>query len=105
VSGDVLADLEAVLRDRLVAAPAGSYSATLLRDPERAARKIVEEAFEVAWELGRPEVDADRAASEAADLVFHLLAGLTGAGVRWDAVLGHLAERRSGTATSAGGAG
>lgn len=92
----VLADLEAVLRDRLDAAPEGSYSATLLRDPELAARKIMEEAFEVCLELGRPAVDRDRAASEAADLVFHLLAGLVGAGVRLEAVLDELAARRGG---------
>jgi phosphoribosyl-ATP pyrophosphohydrolase len=91
---DVLTDLETVLRDRLVAAPEGSYSVTLLRDPEKAARKIMEEAFEVCLELGRPTVDRERAASEAADLVFHLLAGLVGAGVSVDDVLAHLEARR-----------
>jgi phosphoribosyl-ATP pyrophosphohydrolase len=92
----VLYELEAVLADRLLAAPADSYSATLLGDSELAARKIMEEAFEVCLELGRPEVDADRTASEAADLVFHLLAGLVGAGVALDAVLIELERRRSG---------
>jgi phosphoribosyl-ATP pyrophosphohydrolase len=94
----ILNDLEAVLRDRLVAAPAGSYSATLLRDPERVSRKIMEEAYEVCLELtrGGGAVDTDRVASEAADLVFHLLAGLVGAGVGVDAVLDELARRRGG---------
>jgi phosphoribosyl-ATP pyrophosphohydrolase len=93
---DVLTELEAVLRDRLVAAPAGSYSATLLADPERASRKIMEEAYEVCLELTRPPaaLDGERVASEAADLVFHLLAGLVGAGVGVDAVLSELARRR-----------
>jgi len=89
-----LADLEAVLRDRLNTAPAESYSATLLRDPVAAQRKIMEEAFEVCLELARPEIDAERTAEEAADLVFHLLVGLVGAGVSFDDVLKVLAERR-----------
>jgi phosphoribosyl-ATP pyrophosphohydrolase len=93
---DVLADLEAFLWDRLVSAPEGSYSVTLLRDSEKAQRKIMEEAFEVCLELGRDEVDVERAASEAADLVFHLLAGLVGAGVGIDPVLAQLEQRRGG---------
>jgi phosphoribosyl-ATP pyrophosphohydrolase len=92
----VLHDLEAVLRDRLLAAPEGSYSVTLLRDPEKAQRKIMEEAFEVCLELGRQEVDRERAAGEAADLVFHLLAGLVGAGVELESVLEQLEHRRRG---------
>ncbi len=96
----VLHEVEAVLRERRVSAPEGSYSATLLHDPERAARKISEEAFEVCVELlrggadGRP--DPKRTASEAADLIFHLLAGLVGAEVPLDAVLEELARRRRG---------
>lgn len=90
----VLGELEEVLRQRAVAPPEGSYSATLLADPERAQRKIMEEAFELCLELGREPVDADRTASEAADLVFHALVALVGAGVSWDAVLAELARRR-----------
>ena len=97
-----LADLEAVLQDRKARPPAGSYSATLLADPEQATRKIMEEAYEVALELTRPRVDAERAASEAADLVFHLLAGLVGAGVPWEQVMGELSQRRG---TGGAGAG
>jgi phosphoribosyl-ATP pyrophosphohydrolase len=104
VSGTTLYDLEAVLRDRRAAAPAGSYSATLLRDPERAGRKVAEEAVEVLLELTRPEVDAGRLASEAADLLFHLLAGLVGAGVPLDDVLAELDRRREAGARSASGA-
>lgn len=92
--GAVLTELEAVLRDRARRAPSDSYSATLLADPQLASRKIVEEAFEVTWELGRPEVDAQRVASEAADVIFHLLAGLVGAGVDLDAVWAELRARR-----------
>ncbi len=92
--GAVLAELVAVLRERAADPPPGSYSATLLSDPERAQRKIMEEAFELCLELGREPVDVERAASEAADVVFHVLAGLVGAGVPWPAVLAELAERR-----------
>jgi phosphoribosyl-ATP pyrophosphohydrolase len=91
----VLDDLEAVLRTRRDDPPvAGSYSADLLRDPERTQRKIMEEAFEVCLELGRHERRPDRIASEAADLVFHLLVGLVGADVPFSAVLDELAARR-----------
>lgn len=94
-----LADLEAVLVERRTAldagnAPEGSYSATLIADSERARRKIMEEAFEVCLELGREPVVPQRVAEEAADLVFHLLAGLAGARVELGAVLAELERRR-----------
>ena len=76
-----LRELERVLHDRRADAPDGSYSAALLADRERLQRKIMEEAFEVCLELGRGDVDRARVAEEAADLVFHLMVGLTGAGV------------------------
>jgi phosphoribosyl-ATP pyrophosphohydrolase len=90
----LLAELESVLRARKADRPTGSYSASLVTDPVAAQRKLMEEAFEVCLELGAPRVDGDRVASEAADLVFHLLAALVGAGVAWDDVLAELAERR-----------
>ena len=91
----VLDDLEGVLRTRRDDPPeGGSYSADLLRDPERTQRKIMEEAFEVCLELGRSTPQPDRIASEAADLVFHLLVGLVAAGVPFSAVLDELAARR-----------
>ncbi|HVX46052.1 MAG TPA: phosphoribosyl-ATP diphosphatase [Mycobacteriales bacterium] len=90
-----LHELESVLKSRQSERPEGSYSLSLLDDPERAARKIVEEAFEVSVEIMRPSVDEHRVASEAADLVFHLLAGLVGAGVTVDDVLAELERRRS----------
>ena len=83
----ILEDLEALLRERLVAAPEGSYSAPLLHDAEKARRKIAEEAFELTLELGRDPVDKERTAEEAADLFFHALAGLVGAGVPLDSVM------------------
>lgn len=92
--GAILTELQAVLRDRAERAPADSYSVTLMADAQLASRKIVEEAFEVVWELGRPRVDHARVASEAADLLFHLLAGLVGAGVELEDVWAELAARR-----------
>ncbi len=92
---DILAELEAVLVSRREDPPAGSYSATLLADPERAQRKIMEEAFELCRELGRPSVDAGRTAEEAADLLFHALCGLVGAGVPLADVLAVLERRRT----------
>lgn len=100
----ILAELEDVLCQRRDAAPSGSYSARLLADPEAAQRKIMEEAFELCLELGRDQVDRERAASEAADVVFHVLTGLVGAGVPWAAVLDELAARRR-HATAASGPG
>jgi phosphoribosyl-ATP pyrophosphohydrolase len=91
----ILHDLEAVLRSRLTDPPPGSYSATLLGDPERAQRKIMEEAFELCLELGRAaQREPHRAPEEAADLLFHVLAGLVGAGVGLDQVLAELEARR-----------
>lgn len=95
-----LADLETVLCERLARlhageAPEGSYSVTLLADAERAQRKIMEEAFELCLELGRDEVDPARTAEEAADLLFHVLAGLVGAGVSVQRVMDELERRRT----------
>lgn len=102
--------LEALLRGRRVDPPAGSYSATLVTDPERATRKIMEEAYELCVELARPTVDARRATQEAADLLFHVLAGLVAADVELGAVLTELEARRGttrsgGSPAASGGAG
>ena len=91
---NVLSEIEAVLQDRLAEPVEGSYSLTLLNDTELARRKIMEEAFEFCLELGREPQDRARTAEEAADLLFHTLAGLVGAGVSLSAVLDVLAERR-----------
>ena len=86
--------IEAVLQARLAQPVDGSYSLTLLRDPELAQRKIMEEAFELCLELGRQPVDRARTTAEAADLVFHALAGLVGAGVPFADVIDELEARR-----------
>lgn len=89
-----LHELEAVLRARRANAPAGSYSATLVTSPDRASRKIMEEAYELCFELTRSAVDRRRATEEAADLLFHMLAGLVAVDVGVDEVLAELAARR-----------
>lgn len=86
--------LELLLRARRVDAPTDSYSVTLVTDPEQASRKVIEEAYEVCVELMRPTVDRTRVAEEAADLVFHLLAGLVAVDVPLTAVLAELESRR-----------
>jgi len=88
-----LPELDRFLRARLDHAPEGSYSGRLLADPVLAQRKIMEEAFEVCLELGAPRPDATATAEEAADLVFHLVAALVGAGVAWEDVEAVLRER------------
>jgi len=87
-------DLQAVLQERARTRPTGSYTAGLLEEPERIQRKIMEEAFEVCLELGRTEANRQRVAEEAADLIFHLLVGLTSTGVSFNEVETVLQGRR-----------
>ena len=93
-SPDPLHELEQVLISRRELRPQGSYSAQLFADQERLMRKVMEEAFEVCLELGRAPVNADAVAAEAADLVYHLMAGLVSVDVGLDRVLAVLAARR-----------
>ena len=95
----VLEELERVILDRAGTDPSESYTARLLEDSELNRRKIMEEAFEVCLELGRgagpaDPVDRGRIAEEAADLVYHLMVALAGAGVEFGAVTTALEERR-----------
>lgn len=91
----ILADF---LVSRLRDAPEGSYSHAVMTDSVLARRKIMEEAFEVCLELGAAEIERQRLAEETADLLFHLLCGLTGAGIAWSEVEQVLlARHREGT--------
>jgi len=67
---EVLPGLERTIAARASDAPAGSYTAELLADPERIGEKVQEEAEEVA-RAAREESD-DRVAEEAADVLYHL---------------------------------
>jgi phosphoribosyl-ATP pyrophosphohydrolase len=91
----ILHDLAAVIEGRRADDPAASYTATLLADAELNQRKVMEEAFEVCLELGRSEVDTTLLANEAADLVYHLMVAMAGAGADPTAFLDVLEERRS----------
>ncbi len=91
----ILTELTEVLRERASADPSESYTARLLADDALIRRKIMEEAFEVCLEIERAEVDADALAAEAADLLYHLMVGLVGAGVSLDDVFAVLEARRA----------
>ena len=88
---DVLDRLELTVRERRGADPASSYVASLFaKGTPRIAQKVGEEATEtVIAALTRP----DRLASEAADLLFHLLVLLADAGLELADVIAELARR------------
>jgi phosphoribosyl-ATP pyrophosphohydrolase/phosphoribosyl-AMP cyclohydrolase len=67
---EALPTLERTIAQRAQARPNGSYTATLLADPELARAKVREEAEEVA-RASRAESD-ERVAEEAADVIYHL---------------------------------
>lgn len=91
---DVVARLSATIAERRGAEAATSYTAQLLSDPAKAAKKLGEEAVEtVIAALG---VDKDALAAESADLVYHWLVVLAAAGVSLDEVAAKL-EAREGT--------
>jgi phosphoribosyl-ATP pyrophosphohydrolase/phosphoribosyl-AMP cyclohydrolase len=66
----VLPELERTIAQRRAQKPDGSYTATLLSDPDHIGEKVQEEAEEVA-RAAREESD-DRVANEAADVLYHL---------------------------------
>ena len=93
MSDFTLADLARIVAERAAAAPEASYTAKLLAGgPERAAKKLGEEAVEAVIAA----VQSDRAAltAEAADVLYHLLVVLHGGGVPLQDVLDEL-ERRT----------
>ncbi len=75
---EVLPDLQRTLDQRHADRPEGSYVVSLLDDPTLAGEKVQEEAEEVVRAV-REESD-ERVDSEAADLLFHLMAMLQGRG-------------------------
>lgn len=93
----VLAALDATITARKVDPPPGSYTASLFAGGvDACARKVVEEAAEVAFaakDAAAGTADADAVAAEAADLVYHLLVLLAERDVPTAAVLAVLAER------------
>ncbi len=91
-----LAELDHVLAERQASPPEGSYTARLLSDRNLRLKKLGEEAVELATACA--DGDGERAAEEAADLIYHALVACRAAGVPLDAVLAAL-ERRLPTGT------
>ncbi|MBX6362684.1 MAG: bifunctional phosphoribosyl-AMP cyclohydrolase/phosphoribosyl-ATP diphosphatase HisIE [Gemmatimonadetes bacterium] len=87
-----LAALDRVLEARAAAdAPPGSHTARLLGDRNLRLKKLGEEATELA--VACADEDRERAAEEAADLVYHALVACRALGIPADAVLARLEGR------------
>jgi phosphoribosyl-ATP pyrophosphohydrolase len=87
-----LDDLTRIVSERAAAPTSESYTAKLLADgPARAAKKLGEEAVEAAIAA----VQGDRAGltAEAADVLYHLLVVLKGAGIPLSDVMAELEQR------------
>lgn len=90
--GSVLADLEAVIRERKANPRAGSYTGQLLEAGQsRILKKVGEEAVEVIV-AAQSEGDV-RLVNELADLVYHMLVLLAARGLSWADVEAELANR------------
>lgn len=76
---EVLPTLERTIASRAAERPDGSYTASLLADPELIGAKVEEEAEEVA-RAAREESD-ERVSEEAADVLYHLAVLLRGRGL------------------------
>ncbi len=88
---EALRALAATVEARRGADPASSYTAQLLADPARAAKKLGEEAVEAA--IAAVQGDREALAGEAADVLYHWLVLLAAAGVELDAVAARLEAR------------
>jgi phosphoribosyl-ATP pyrophosphohydrolase len=91
---EALDRLAATIEARKGADPATSYTAQLLADPARAAKKLGEEAVETVIAIAQGDPTA--IASESADLIYHWLVALAASGVALDEVAAKL-EAREGT--------
>ncbi|SEK39367.1 phosphoribosyl-ATP pyrophosphatase [Roseovarius azorensis] len=88
-----LDDLARTIAARAAADPSSSWTAKLLaKGPEKCAEKFGEEAIEAIIEAIRG--DRERLASEAADVLFHLLVMLQSRGVTLAEVMAELARRQ-----------
>ena len=97
-----LADLERIVAERGAASPEESWTAKLLAaGPERAAKKLGEEAVEAV--IAAVKGDRDELIAESADLLYHLLVVLRARDVALRDVLSQLEARtgRSGLAEKA----
>lgn len=92
-SGEALAELERTLSRRVRDRPEGSYTVELLDDPALAGEKVREEAEEVTRAV-REESD-QRAAEEAADVLYHLTVLLKSRDLSLGQVMEVLNDRRA----------
>ena len=99
LEGDTLSKLDAVIASRAASAGATppSYTQRLLGDRNLRLKKIGEEGAELVAALA--DADAERATSEAADLLYHALVALRALGVGLDDVRRALDERARPTAS------
>lgn len=88
---EVLDRLAATIEARRGADAGSSYTAQLLNDPARAAKKLGEEAVETVIAAGQRDPDA--IAAESADLLYHWLVLLAATDVSVDAVAEKLEAR------------
>ncbi|ETX16101.1 phosphoribosyl-ATP pyrophosphatase [Roseivivax halodurans JCM 10272] len=89
-----LEELEAIVADRAGASQEESWTAKLLaKGPEKCAEKFGEEAIEAIIEAVKG--DRERLASEAADVLFHLLVMLKSRDLPLSEVMNELARRQS----------
>jgi phosphoribosyl-ATP pyrophosphohydrolase len=89
-----LEELETIVAARATASPDDSWTARLLaKGPDKVAEKFGEEAIEALIEAVRG--DRARLASEAADVLFHLLVMLRARDVPLADVMAELARRQS----------
>jgi phosphoribosyl-ATP pyrophosphohydrolase len=91
---EVFERLAATIEARKGADATASYTAQLLADPARAAKKLGEEAVETV--IAAAQGDKVGVAAESADLIYHWLVALAAAGVSLDEVAAKL-EAREGT--------
>lgn len=92
--GVVLDRLGRIVAGRHGADPDRSYTARLIADPDLAARKVLEEAGEVAFAVkDLPDGGTQRVVEEAADVMYHLLALLEAAGADTTRVAAELRSR------------
>jgi len=92
--GISLAPLFTILRRRLAERPAGSYSALLFDEPDKALKKLAEEAAEVV--LAAKNRDHDNLVWEVADVLYHLAVVMVANGVAPAEVNRELARRAGG---------
>ena len=88
---EVMGRLAATIETRKGADAGASYTAQLLADPARAAKKLGEEAVETI--IAATQGDKAALASESADLVYHWLVLLAASGVSLDEVAAVLTQR------------